>query len=192
MVHHKIESHIIIIYDNIYKYGWYFARLVFNQAQIIFAQKITYDVILFLSFFFYLICLTTVMSLGMGTLCVVQIGRWPSPPREWDGTSHVWRAQPTDYHLTSQARPSGYHLLFLPDPRADHGLFMPDPRNSTIFLCPTTGIALFFPLKKVMSRPIPGGGMVNHRFEPHITAYEKKFYGKISNFSIFETVSENP
>ena len=80
------------------------------------------------------------------------------PPREWVGTSQVFRAQPR-----------GYHWIFVPDPRGYHWIFVPDPRNITDFssekvICP--------------------GGMVNHRFEPHI----RRPAGRTRNFDFLVAV----
>ena len=68
--------------------------------------------------------------------------------------TNILRPRPGNYHLASPLRPTDYHRRLLSDPRVITGDF-----------CPTHGIALLIPLKKVISP----GGSVNHRLEPHIT-----------------------
>ena len=57
--------------------------------------------------------------------------------------TNILRPRPGNYHLASPLRPTDYHRRLLSDPRVITGDF-----------CPTHGIALLIPRKKVIS---PGG-----------------------------------
>ena len=92
---------------------------------------------------------------------------WPIPP-PGNGEGHHSSCVSNPRIITSQAMPfpriitccccpdpGDYHPVMYAHPKGYHWIFMPDPRNITIFHA-----------KKSDS---PGGGMVNDRFEPHIT-----------------------
>ena len=110
---------------------------------------------------------------------MVQIGGWP-PPREWGGTSQVFRAQPRGYHWIFVPDPRDYHWIFVPDPGAITGYLFPTLGAITGYLFPTLGISPILPLKKWYAR----GGMVNHRFEPHI----RRPAGRTRNFDFLVAV----
>ena len=112
------------------------------------------------------------------------------PPREWVGTSQVFRAQPRGYHWIFVPNPRDYHWIFVPDPGAITGYLFPTLGAITGYLFPTLGISPIFPLKKWYAR----GGMVNHRFEPHINVVNRSFYNIYNFLNILCTVfnSVNP
>ena len=82
--------------------------------------------------------------------------RWLTiPPREWVGTSQVFRAQPRGYHWIFVPDPRGYHWTFVPDPRGYHWVFVPDPRGYHWIFVPDPGNITDFSSEKVIC---PGGG----------------------------------